>query len=145
MRYRKILGHIKEQNWVAIVVDLLIVIVGVVIAMELSNWQHRLKDKEDQKHYLLALQDDISASLERIDKALKENAAVIEHQSNALGILEGETLTDDNRADFEAGLWTLGMYSFPELAWSNYEEMKGSGMLRKLESRELRSKITASS
>lgn len=35
------------------------------------------------------------------------------------------------------------MYSFPELTWSNYEEMKGSGMLRKLESRELRSKITA--
>lgn len=143
MRYRKILEHLKQQNWIAIVLDLLIVIVGVVIAMELSSWQHRLKDKEDQEHYLQALRDDLSVSLERIEKALNETELFTEHQSNALGILEGQPLTNDNRAEFKFGLVTLGMYSFPQLAWSHYEEMKASGMLRKLDSRNLKSKITA--
>lgn len=38
MRLRRILEHVRDQNWAAIVLDFVIVVAGVFIGFQLSNW-----------------------------------------------------------------------------------------------------------
>lgn len=143
MRYRKITTHLKRQNWLGIIIDFFIVVAGVLIALQLGDWQQALKDAKDQKHYLLALHSDLSSSIESVDTALTENSNFDNFQQITLEVLEGLELNASNRLDFERGLATVGLYSVPVRSWSHFEEMTEAGMLRKLESEALKRRIIA--
>ena len=38
MRLRSLTKHIREQNWFAVVLDFFIVVVGILIAFQITNW-----------------------------------------------------------------------------------------------------------
>lgn len=38
MRLRHITKHVQDQNWFAVTLDLLIVVPGVFIGIQVSNW-----------------------------------------------------------------------------------------------------------
>lgn len=38
MRYRRLREQLQQQNWMAVVVDLVIVVVGVFIGIQVANW-----------------------------------------------------------------------------------------------------------
>ena len=38
MILRSVTKHVKEQNWFAVILDLVIVVFGVFIGIQVSNW-----------------------------------------------------------------------------------------------------------
>ena len=38
MRYRRLVESLRTQNWTAVAIDLVIVVVGVYIGIEVANW-----------------------------------------------------------------------------------------------------------
>ena len=38
MILRSVMGHVRDQNWFAVGIDFLIVIVGVFIGIQVANW-----------------------------------------------------------------------------------------------------------
>ena len=38
MLLRRVIEHVKSQNWTAIALDFVIVVVGVFIGIQVSNW-----------------------------------------------------------------------------------------------------------
>ena len=57
MLLRRVMEYVNAQNWFAVGVDFVIVVVGVVIGIEVANWN----DVRNNKAGLVA-------SLERLDK-----------------------------------------------------------------------------
>ena len=49
MLLRRVIEHTKAQNWTAIVLDFVIVVVGVFIGIEVSNWKERLAFEQREK------------------------------------------------------------------------------------------------
>mgnify|MGYP006866152529 CR=1 FL=1 len=45
MILRRITQHIKEQNWFAVVLDFIIVILGILIAFQITNWNEERQTK----------------------------------------------------------------------------------------------------
>lgn len=45
MILRRLTKHVKDQNWFAVVLDFLIVIVGILIAFQITNWNEARKDR----------------------------------------------------------------------------------------------------
>jgi hypothetical protein len=44
MLLRRVIEHVREQNWLAVFIDFLIVVVGVFIGIQVANWnEERLK------------------------------------------------------------------------------------------------------
>lgn len=52
MLFRRISKHVKEQNWTAIFIDFFIVVVGVFVGMQVSNWN---ASKANQDEYQRAI------------------------------------------------------------------------------------------
>lgn len=46
MLLRRITQHIKDQNWVAVTLDFLIVVAGILIAFQVTNWNEQRADRE---------------------------------------------------------------------------------------------------
>lgn len=38
MLLRRVMDHVKDQNWVAVFLDFLIVVIGVIVGLQFSNW-----------------------------------------------------------------------------------------------------------
>lgn len=52
MFLRRITEHLKTQNWTAVGIELLIVIIGVFIGAQASNWNEERKVREGERAYL---------------------------------------------------------------------------------------------
>jgi len=44
MRLRSLTKHIREQNWFAVALDFFIVVVGILIAFQITNWSEARSD-----------------------------------------------------------------------------------------------------
>ena len=38
MLLRRVIRHVRKQEWTAVGIDFLIVVIGVLLAMQVSNW-----------------------------------------------------------------------------------------------------------
>src|SRR5689334_9716055 len=51
MTIRRFRDHVADQNWFAVLIDVGIVVLGVVLATQVNNWnQHRIEGKQAQDY-----------------------------------------------------------------------------------------------
>lgn len=75
MLLRRVTQHVKQQNWFAVGVDFVIVVVGVFIGIQVSNWNEAQKEKAEEQRAIVRLDDEfraIQSSLEVQIRARKE-------------------------------------------------------------------------
>ena len=61
MLLRRVISHVRKQEWTAIGIDFLIVVLGVVVATQVSNWNEARKDREREQVYIERLRSDFEA------------------------------------------------------------------------------------
>jgi len=61
MILRSITRHVREQNWFAVGLDFLIVVVGVFIGIQVANWNDERRDRQAETQYLDRLYREIVA------------------------------------------------------------------------------------
>ena len=44
MLLRRVIEHVKTQNWTAVALDFLIVVVGILIAFQITEWSEARND-----------------------------------------------------------------------------------------------------
>lgn len=69
MILRRLKEHVRDQNWFAVALDFVIVIVGVFIGIQLGNWNSARADKVAGEAYLARIAEDIRSD----DARLVEN------------------------------------------------------------------------
>ncbi len=75
MILRRITVHIKNQIWFAVGVDFFIVVVGILIAFQITAWGEQRADRAKEALYLSELVEDLNADLIEIG-SIKRTAEV---------------------------------------------------------------------
>jgi hypothetical protein len=73
MLLRKITGHVKDQNWFAVVIDFLIVLVGILLAFQITEWGVQQAEKRSLNVALERLHEEIKSNIAAIDKNSKRH------------------------------------------------------------------------
>ena len=99
MLLRRITKHVKDQNWFAVGIDFVIVVIGVFIGIQVANWNTERVDRTEEASFLYALQQDI-LELERINSRVMDiRNEQLDRIVAATAVLQGRepwrTLTDD--------------------------------------------------
>ncbi len=69
MLLRRVIEHVKAQNWFAVGLDFLIVVLGVFIGIQVSNWNAARQDRVQQALVETRLRDDFRVLGEELDAA----------------------------------------------------------------------------
>jgi len=89
MLLRRMIDHVKAQNWTAIILDFLIVVSGVFIGIQVSNWNEARNQSAQEKSQLTQLRDEIARNQEVFENQALFVAEIISSGRRALAYLEG--------------------------------------------------------
>ena len=139
MLLRRITKHVKDQNWFAVGLDFLIVVVGVFIGIQVNNWNVARGERADAAVVLERLEQDFEQILERADLSLSAHDRNLKAAGRLiLGIrsrvLEEETLLNDIGS-------ASNFATFPGKS-STYAQLVSGGRLELIRSQDLRSALT---
>ncbi|MEZ5891548.1 MAG: hypothetical protein R3C58_00140 [Parvularculaceae bacterium] len=63
MILRRVIEHVKEQNWTAVGLDFVIVVLGVFIGIQVANWNAQNADRRVAEKYLADIAEDVRADI----------------------------------------------------------------------------------
>ena len=136
---RRLYEHVKTHNWFAVVIDLVIVVVGVFIGIQVSNWNSERIQRREARIYLERIREDIVATTERFEDMIVTNRTIRSHALAALDAFDrpaaelGEQFLVD--AYLAASAWTGSVER------STYEEFLSAGATHSIPDIELRMRL----
>lgn len=83
MILRRITEHVKNQNWFAVGLDFLIVVIGVFIGIQVANWNAARADQDLADRYVTQLAGDIRSDIVDIETGIRTS----EWRYGALSVL----------------------------------------------------------
>lgn len=141
MILRRVTEHVRAQNWTAVGIDFVIVVVGVFIGIQVANWNDSRKDRADEIYYLNRILTDI-------DESIAVNESVIEFLTTktkntywvADKLREGMLAPGEeelfNERFMEVENWRTG-----DFIDSTVQELQSSGRLNIIRSRAFREQL----
>lgn len=139
MILRRITQHVKEQNWFAVGVDFLIVVLGILIAFQITNWNERQVSTRQAERLLATLETDLQDLRKRVNDQKDFSYQTTVTLDALLTQLEnGETL--DQQVVIATISDAQNMYIIGEPPIS-FQEMMTSGKLDLLNSAKLRASL----
>ena len=145
MLFRRVTQHVKNQNWAAVVIDFVIVVVGVFVGLQVQDWASERAQAEQHHRYYERLNADFRSIGDRIDSHLATFEQVM---TGAEYILELVRMPDETFAEIEidkprlvAALGLLTEQRVPPGQSATYTEMLAAGQLSRLRNAPLRDKL----
>ena len=84
MLLRRFIDHVRKQEWTAIAIDFVIVVVGVFIGIQVANWNEARVDHARATSYLQRIQNDLAADLNNYSDRIRFWAAVSDYGRDGL-------------------------------------------------------------
>lgn len=81
MILRHVMEHLRKQEWTAVAIDFLIVVVGVFLGLQVNNWNEAAADRRAESAYLSQLQGD----LQRIEGEVRDQIEFEQFQGRLAG------------------------------------------------------------
>ena len=136
MLLRRIMHHVKDQNWFAIGIDFVIVVLGVFIGIQVANWNDRLNDRQRALNYLDRLNQEMEINRRTLSGRRESYAAQIENGLIAIGASvepsDREAAWEIIRSFFQAShAFTISLQR------GTYDEIISAGDLALLDDQEL--------
>jgi hypothetical protein len=75
MILRRVMQHVRDQNWFAVGIDFVIVVVGVVIGIQVANWNEARKERAAEHRYLVELARDLEADIAEFQRGRRHTLA----------------------------------------------------------------------
>ena len=133
---------VREQNWFAVALELVIVVLGVFLGVQLGNWNAARQERALSNEYLQRLADDLRSNVEILEKRVRGWQEDERNQEILVGYLEDGDLA-------ERTPWEMAMRAYGEAGWSpfvpnrtTYDELQSTGQIRLIRDPDLRRAVS---
>ncbi len=97
MILRRLAISIRKQDWFAVVIETLIVVMGVYLGIQLGNWNAARQQQADADQYIVQLSQTLDETAGYLENMLEFYDGVLSDGALALDQLESAELTDKDR------------------------------------------------
>lgn len=142
MILRRLAQQLREQNWAAIAIEFVLLVLGVFLGIQVANWNEDRQQAARQVHYLERLRIDFVGIRERIQEHFLIYRDAVDGGELLLSIARDDAAvtgnTPINDARMEAAFNALVSSRIPPPLPATYVEMRSEGQLSRIENRVLR-------
>ncbi|HKT41030.1 MAG TPA: hypothetical protein VJQ86_01595 [Rhodanobacteraceae bacterium] len=142
MILRRITANFRRQDWMAVVIELVIVILGVFIGLQVNNWNEARNDRALERQYIQRLHDDFARSIKRAEKNIARTEVQLVLEGEMVGRLRECHLDDRQRTDFAKGVFLVGRFQGPTLVRGTIDELQSTGRIGIIRNLKLRQALS---
>ncbi|MEJ2127431.1 MAG: hypothetical protein P8X81_01140 [Woeseiaceae bacterium] len=137
----RIANALKRQDWSTFLVEILIVVIGILIGLQVDDWVTARQDRQDERQFLERLHADILQADEQNarlrDRRLGSAGAIM----TAIEVLYGESGRDELTNTECIALANSNVFNINVPSLPAFDELIGVGRLDILSDRQLRSAL----
>ena len=136
MFLRRVIEHVKNQPWTAIWIDLLIVILGVFIGTQVSNWNAERETNKKAAVFSERLNRDMRLEAWGYESLIEYYKDVALNADRTLAAMEGELQPTDEQ--FVISAYRATQYKYNDRNRATYDEMVSTGTIGLIADQKLR-------
>jgi hypothetical protein len=143
MILRDLAHSIRRQDWFAIAIEFLIVVAGIFVGLQVTDWNERRQLRERERNYLQRMSEDLSKMEAEFLQILKYGGGrgdVVMRALRALEQCDASLATPD---DFRITFADYQTQPTPTIITRTYQEMVSSGGLASMADRDLSGEIAS--
>jgi hypothetical protein len=141
MLLRRLNQHIKNQNWFAVGLDLLIVIVGVYIGLQVQQWTNDREREQREAKYLERLHEEVLMTSELREENVARRISTLNNLGVAREFFIGERESDGLGPSACLALATVSVMSKVTADLPTVAELLSAGQLDTLASADVRGSV----
>ena len=142
MILRRLAANLKQQNWTAIWIEFALLVAGVFLGLQVSNWNEERRDQALAQEYLERLRDDFTRSIKRAETNIARMDVQFVLEGDMVGRLRACHLDDDQRADFAKGIYLVGRLEAPALVRGTIDELQSTGRMGIIRNLKVRQRLS---
>ena len=143
MLLRSITKHVSDQNWFAVFIDFLIVVVGVFIGIQVANWNEARQERHQEREFLIRLHQDFEDSIAGQQRDIDFLDQQLADQSIILKSLDACKVTSNDTEPFQRGFNTLGGINAPRFYRRTVDEMTAAGETDIIQNEVLKARLSS--
>jgi hypothetical protein len=136
----RIAQGLRRQDWFTAVLELVILVIGIYIGLQVDDWVSERQDRETETMYLELLARDVQELQQQVEDQRAFEKDKVDAAARAYKLLTTENPAA-HHIELGALLTSLSGRRTLSLVSSTYEQMVSSGHLQLIRDRELRDKI----
>ena len=136
---RRLYEHVKSHNWFAVGIDFVIVVVGVFIGIQVSNWNAERHENNAARTYIERIREDIAASAESLREVVEYYRVVKAHALDALD--DFEKPADQLDEQFLVDAYDASRVITRTVERSTFDEMLSAGAMNSIRNIEVRRRL----
>ena len=121
--------------------EILLVVIGILIALQVNNWNEQRKDRIQERMFLVRLEAEVSNDIENISNSIRANKSRMQRAEFLLAAIDQPQLAEDSATYFIQSIEYAGYTNNPVVSDNTFEEIKSSGKLSLIRNEKLRSAI----
>lgn len=138
MIIQRLASAIRNQNWSQIITEILIVVIGIFLGLQVTEWNDRRKDKDDANIFLTRLHEDLVLAEAASERVLARRFSTFNDLTSAMKVLvsggEQESLEDEEcTAIASSTILNIVIGDLPSLI-----ELQSTGRIGIIENNDLR-------
>jgi len=140
MLLRRIMKHFRNENWFAVALDLVVVVLGLFIGLQVDTWWENQKEQSLEIAYLQEIREDFELNREQ----LRDTTTRLEEIIQDMLVLAGQSAqASPSLSVEELNKRFISVSIMPTFLPVNraFSNLTGSGDLRLLQSRELKNAL----
>ena len=142
MAIRRFREHAAAQNWFAVGIDVGIVVLGVFLGIQASNWNDGRQRRAVASEYRTQIISDLDNNLTDLTARQAYYAGALEQSIAALALLEAPKSPKNDAQLIVSAYQASEVFTRP-LVRGAYDEMTSNGMGREIADLAVRSKLTS--
>ncbi|NNJ73041.1 MAG: hypothetical protein HKP09_07650 [Enterobacterales bacterium] len=140
MLLRRITEHVKSQNWIAVAIDFFIVVVGVFIGIQVSNWNEIRQEEQKTQTYLERIREDLADNKRDFIERREYFNQVRQHAIAAIAALN--SAETDLGEQFILDAYQASQFLPRELGRDTYDEVLSVGALNTESNQAVRKRLS---
>ena len=140
MIFKRTVANLRAQNWLAILIELFIVIVGVFIGNQVSNWNNGRIEQRENVRMLRNLKPEAAAMIENFAIIRRYYGVTRRYADTAFAGWRGDPAVSDR--EFVIAAYQASQNTYTGINGDTWSQIFGSDRLRSLEDAELRAELS---
>lgn len=142
MILKRLSAAIAEQNWFTVLLEVLIVVVGIFLGLQVDAWNEVRKDRVREAEYLQRIDAELAEDIAEFEIGIATANRRIGYARLVLAVLADPAIATSTPTEFVRALTRAGFTYLPTVSDNTFEEIKSTGELGIISDVALRTSVT---